>query len=131
MNKKLEDTMPIYMQIMDRIKEAIAAGELKAGQRVPPVRDLAKDFSVNPNTMQRALIELEREGLLAAERTSGRFVTEDGEKITSLRDKMAGNCLDSFIDQMSSLGFNQEEMITLLQERCVKNMKCIYVKGGV
>ena len=77
MDKKLEDNMPIYVQIMNRVREAIAAGELRPGDRVPSVREMAQQFEVNPNTMQRALNELEREGLLESERTAGRFVTED------------------------------------------------------
>ena len=71
MDKKLKENMPIYVQIMNRVREAIAAGELKPGDKIASVRDLAADFEVNPNTMQRALTELEREGLLLSERTQG------------------------------------------------------------
>ena len=69
MDKKIDDNIPIYVQIMNSVKEAIAAGELRPSDRVPSVRELARDFEVNPNTMQRALNELEREGLLVSERT--------------------------------------------------------------
>ena len=77
MDKQLQENMPIYMQIMQKVREAIASGELAPGVRVASVRELAGAFAVNPNTMQRALNELEREGLLVSERTSGRFVTKD------------------------------------------------------
>ena len=77
MDKALNENLPIYMQIMDRIRAAIVSGELRPGAKVATVRELAEDFGVNPNTMQRALSELEREGLLISERTSGRFVTHD------------------------------------------------------
>ena len=71
MDKKLSENMPIYVQIMNSVKEAIAAGEISPSERIPSVRELAQDFEVNPNTMQRALNELEREGLLVSERTAG------------------------------------------------------------
>ena len=86
MDKKIDDNIPIYVQIMNSVKEAIAAGELRPSDRVPSVRELARDFEVNPNTMQRALNELEREGLLVSERTSGRFVTADRELIEQLKN---------------------------------------------
>ena len=69
--------IPIYLQIIEKIKAKIISGEWRAGDRVPPVRELSLSFGVNPNTMQRSLSELEREGLLYSERTAGRFVTAD------------------------------------------------------
>ena len=76
---------PIYLQIMQNIKHAIVSGNWPPGGRVPPVRDLAASYQVNPNTMQRALTELEREGLVYSERTAGRFVTGDTGRIAGLR----------------------------------------------
>ena len=84
MDKQLQENMPIYMQIMQKVREAIASGELAPGARVASVRELAGAFAVNPNTMQRALNELEREGLLVSERTSGRFVTKDTAQIDAM-----------------------------------------------
>ena len=89
MDKNLQENMPIYMQIMNNVREAIASGELAPGERVASVRELAGEFEVNPNTMQRALNELEREGLLVSERTSGRFVTKDAVLIGELKKRMA------------------------------------------
>ena len=81
MDKKLGENMPIYVQIMNSVKEAIAAGELAPAQRIPSVRELAEDFEVNPNTMQKAFAELERDGLVMTNRTAGRFVTEDSKMV--------------------------------------------------
>ena len=89
MDKQLQENMPIYMQIMQKVREAIASGELAPGVRVASVREFAGVFAVNPNTMQRALNELEREGLLVSERTSGRFVTKDTAQIDAMRRQLA------------------------------------------
>ena len=109
--------MPIYVQIMNRVREAIAAGELKPGDKIASVRDLAADFEVNPNTMQRALTELEREGLLLSERTQGRYVTSDAKAIEELRKDIARQAADSFRREMAALGFNEEEMMDFFRER--------------
>ena len=117
MDKKLKENMPIYVQIMNRVREAIAAGELKPGDKIASVRDLAADFEVNPNTMQRALTELEREGLLLSERTQGRYVTSDAKAIEELRKDIARQAADSFRREMAALGFNEEEMMDFFRER--------------
>lgn len=117
MDKKLKENMPIYVQIMNRVREAIAAGELKPGDKIASVRDLAADFEVNPNTMQRALTELEREGLLLSERTQGRYVTSDAKAIGELRKDIARQAADSFRREMAALGFNEEEMMVFFRER--------------
>lgn len=117
MDKKLKENMPIYVQIMNRVREAIAAGELKPGDKIASVRDLAADFEVNPNTMQRALTELEREGLLLSERTQGRYVASDAKAIEELRKDIARQAADSFRREMAALGFNEEEMMDFFRER--------------
>lgn len=117
MDKKLEENMPIYVQIMSRIREGIASGELKPGEKVSSVRDLAQDFGVNPNTMQRALTELEREGLLNSERTSGRFVTEEKSRIMQLRDELAVKAAENFYREMAALGFEKGEMVSFFREK--------------
>ena len=122
MDKKLGENMPIYVQIMNSVKEAIAAGELAPAQRIPSVRELAGDFEVNPNTMQRALNELEREGLLVSERTAGRFVTKDAELINQLKKTMAARAADNFRKEMEALGFTHEEMIDFFRERCTETI---------
>ena len=118
MDKKLQENMPIYMQIMNRVRDAVASGELAPGERVASVREMAADFEVNPNTMQRALNELEREGLLVSERTAGRFVTTDRQLIAQLKRQAAEEAADAFRREMAALGFSEEEMIAFFRSRC-------------
>ena len=121
MDKKLEENMPIYMQIMGRVKEAIASGELKAGERIASVREMAAEFEVNPNTMQRALNELEREDLLVSERTAGRYVTRNETMIDRLKQETAEAAADRFRKEMAALGFSEEEMFLFFRQRCEMN----------
>ena len=118
MDKNLQENMPIYMQIMNNVREAIASGELAPGERVASVRELAGEFEVNPNTMQRALNELEREGLLVSERTSGRFVTKDAALIGELKRRMASEAVDKFRREMAVLGYSEQEMMDFFLKRC-------------
>ena len=118
MNKTLTENVPIYVQIMDRVREAIVSGELKPGQKMTTVRELAVQFEVNPNTAQRALMELEREGLLASERTSGRFITKDEELIRKLKTEVATKATDKFIAEMKALGMDEKEVLDFFRERC-------------
>ncbi|MDD6070467.1 MAG: GntR family transcriptional regulator [Eubacteriaceae bacterium] len=117
MEKNLQENVPIYMQIMNKVREAIASGELAPGMRVASVRELAGEFEVNPNTMQRALNELEREGLLVSERTSGRFVTNDTKRISELKIRMASETADRFRKEMTVLGYSESEMIDFFLKR--------------
>ena len=115
MDKQLQENMPIYMQIMQKVREAIASGELAPGARVASVRELAGVFAVNPNTMQRALNELEREGLLVSERTSGRFVTKDTAQIDAMRRQLAEEAAARFRREMQTLGFSEAEMLAFFR----------------
>ena len=117
MNWKFAGDRPVYQQIMAAIRGAILKGELPPGGKVPSVRDLAAQAQVNPNTMQRALTELEREGLLLSERTQGRYVTSDAKAIEELRKDIARQAADSFRREMAALGFNEEEMMDFFRER--------------
>lgn len=111
MNIKLDDNIPIYLQIMSIFRRMTASGDLKPGERIAPVRELAKDFGVNPNTMQRALSELEKEGLLFSERTNGRFVTKNIALLNELRSHEAMDAAETYWQQMKSLGFSKEEAL--------------------
>lgn len=115
MDKQLQENIPIYMQIMQKVREAIASGELAPGARVASVRELAGVFAVNPNTMQRALNELEREGLLVSERTSGRFVTKDSAQIDAMRRQLAEEAAARFRREMQTLGFSEAEMLAFFR----------------
>ena len=105
---------PVYVQIIDEIMLRISSGVYKPGDRIPSVRDLAEEAKVNPNTMQRALQQLEREGLVYAQRSAGRFVTEDTAVIARVREALAAERVRRFRDAMRALGCTEEEMRTLL-----------------
>lgn len=113
---KLDSDRPIYTQILEVIQYQIVAGRYQPGERLPSVRDLASEAGVNPNTMQRALAELERNGLVMAQRTSGRVVTENMEMISEVRNKLAREQIREFIDKMKKLGFEKKEILSLLEE---------------
>ncbi|MBR3473603.1 MAG: GntR family transcriptional regulator [Oscillospiraceae bacterium] len=107
---------PIYSQLIQRIKQGIVSGELPPGGRLPSVRDLAMEAGVNPNTMQRALQELEREGMVFSQRTAGRFVTEDVRLIEGAKRAFAQEHIRAFLEGMHKLGYGREEILSLLQE---------------
>ena len=107
---------PIYAQLRKNLSAAIVTGFYKPGERLPSVRDIALDAGVNPNTVQRALSELERDGLVFSQRTSGRFVTEDMEKIRRLREEMAKEVICDFLRAMEKLGIDRKETVALLEK---------------
>ena len=111
MEWSFNDGLPIYSQLIHRFKAAVASGELKPGEKLQSVRDLALEAKVNPNTMQRALSELEREGLLFTQRTSGRFVTEELERLDALRASLAREQVTGYFEAMKSIGFSREEAL--------------------
>ncbi|MDE6965261.1 MAG: GntR family transcriptional regulator [Lachnospiraceae bacterium] len=113
---KLDSDRPIYTQILEVIQYQIVAGRYQPGERLPSVRDLASEAGVNPNTMQRAFAELERNGLVMAQRTSGRVVTENMEMISEVRNKLAREQIREFIDKMKKLGFEKKEILSLLEQ---------------
>lgn len=112
----LDSNRPIYAQILEVIQFRIIAGQYKSGTKIPSVRELAAEAGVNPNTMQKALTELERSGLVMALRTSGRIVTEDENMIRETRNKLAQEQICEFIDRMKKLGFEKEEIVELLTQ---------------
>ncbi len=107
---------PIYAQLILQIKVGIVSGVFPSGERLPSVRDLATEAGVNPNTMQRALTELERDGLVYSQRTAGRFVTEDREMIDGAKRALAQRHIQAFLDAMCRLGYDREEILTLLRQ---------------
>ena len=110
------DSAPIYSQLMQKFKLAIVSGELAPGEKLSAVRELAVQAGVNPNTMQRALSELEREGLVASQRTSGRFVTEDLAVIAAAKKELADKKVRDFLGDMSVLGYSREEITKIIAE---------------
>ena len=112
----LDNDRPIYLQLMERIQQDIVSGVYKAGDKLPSVRELAIDAAVNPNTMQKALSELERDGLVHSRRTSGRFITEDETMLKNLRDELASSHIQDFMEKMKQLGFQEKETLEKLQD---------------
>ena len=107
---------PIYTQLLEQIRILIISGRYPAGSKLPSVRDLAAESSVNPNTMQRALAELERSGLIYSQRTSGRFVTEDEELVKKMKESIGQEKILTFFHEMEQLGYGAEEIIEIIQK---------------
>ena len=116
MKWQFSNDAPIYAQLIEQIKVGIVSGAFPPGERLPSVRDLATEAGVNPNTMQRALAELERDGLVYSPRTTGRFVTEDKTMIETAKRSLAERHVKTFLAAMLRLGFQREEIMTLLRQ---------------
>lgn len=102
---------PIYQQIVRILRTQIASGEYPPGSRIPAVRELALEAGVNPNTMQKALAELERDGLLETMRTTGKFVTHDQERIGEIRRALAADSIRILIGNLRSLGLTEDQIL--------------------
>lgn len=107
---------PVYIQIIDEIMNRIALGIYKPGERIPSVRDLAEEARVNPNTMQKALAEIERNGYIISLRTSGKFVTDNPELISSLNSDRSEEIVKNFLSEIRRLGLTAEEAIELVRK---------------
>ena len=116
MNWIFDNDRPIYIQLVEKLKICIVTGIYKKGEKIPSVRELAVETKVNPNTMQKALIELENCGVIYTQRTSGKYVTEDKNLIEKLRKDIAKEKLNSFVDVMKKLGYTKEEIGNFLCE---------------
>ena len=106
---------PVYLQIVSRMRADILSGRYTADQQIPTVRQLAFEASVNPNTMQRALSELEREGLLYAKGTVGRFVTSDINILQTAKEIMHREAMQSLVSEVLALGVSKQELIDFIQ----------------
>ena len=116
MDWQFTDDRPIWQQLTDQLTLRILKGEYPPGERLPGVRELAAQAGVNPNTMQRAMAELERDGLVYSQRTAGRFVTEDEELIRQAKRSLAEKHIKTFLAAMLRLGYQREEIIELLEQ---------------
>lgn len=116
MKSTFDSTIPIYLQIMEKIKQQIVSGSRQPGSKVESVRELAQEMEVNPNTMQRAFAELERSGLLYTERTAGRFITKDTARINQVREDSAKTVITDFFDAMKRLGFSAADIAQLVNK---------------
>ncbi|MDR0285834.1 MAG: GntR family transcriptional regulator [Propionibacteriaceae bacterium] len=112
-----DDDRPIWLQLVDDFSRRIAAGEWPPGSKVASVRELAQEFGVNPNTVQRALNQLDDRGLTATERTAGRYVTTDAARVQDHRTREAEDLVDALITAIRALGLDQAETEALLHTR--------------
>lgn len=108
--------IPIYRQIIDYFELEIASGSLEPGEKIDSIRNLAQQFKVNPNTVQKALLELERDNYIYTDRTNGKFVTENEEIITGLKKMLIEKFATEFIKGISRLGFTKEEVLHMVSE---------------
>ena len=116
MNWELKSDRPIYTQLLEELKRRIVSGYYQPGDRLLPVRELAQEAKVNPNTMQKALSELERENLVFAVRTTGRYITEDAALIEETKKGFAASHIQIYYKEMKALGYDKGSMIQLLSD---------------
>ncbi len=116
MDWTLKSERPIFKQLMEQIQMQIIAGIYLPGDKLPSVRELAANAAVNPNTMQRALSELEQSGLIYSQRTSGRFITEDKTMIEQARDSIAKEYTKEFLDNMKNIGYGKNDVINMIEQ---------------
>lgn len=120
---KLNSERPIYAQIIERITIDIISGNYLPGSRLPSVRELAAEAGVNPNTMQKALSELERTGLIYSQRTSGRFITEDLSMMEEIKNNLAAEQIREFMDKMQKIGFDYSLTVQLIEKMAKEDTK--------
>lgn len=113
---ELDSDRPIYTQLVERIQMQIVAGYYPPGSKLPSVREMALNVAVNPNTMQKAYVELEKMGLIITQRTNGRTVTEDAELIQGIRNQMAREQAEVFIHKLRELGFSKQDIERIIHE---------------
>ena len=113
---EFKNSSPIYLQIIDNIKQDIIVGKLKAGQKMPSVRELAGTMKVNPNTIQRVYQELDRENITFTKRGMGTYLSNKEKMISSLKKEISGKIIHNFITGMNRLGFSDNKIIGILQE---------------
>ena len=106
----------IYVQLVEQLRLKIISGKLKSGERIPSVRELALTARVNPNTMQKALAELENAGLVYTERTNGKFVTDNKKLIEQIKKELAEEKVNNYLKDMKNIGISYQEALKYLQE---------------
>ena len=116
MSFDFDTNIPIYIQLVEQIKISIVSGEIRGGERLPSVREWALFYKVNPNTIQKALGELEQMGLVFTERTNGRYVTEDRQLIERIRNEYAAELSEKYFNSMKKIGFSEKQTIDYLKQ---------------
>ena len=117
MQWKLTDDRPIWTQLTEQLTERIVSGIYPLGSRMPSVRELAPGAGVNPNPMQRALAQLEADGLVSTNRTAGRTVTEDSTSVEQVRQNLAEDKMELYVTGMATLGYTETEAANMLLNR--------------
>lgn len=117
MKYNFDPNLPIYLQVIEEIKRDIFNERYLPGSKIPSVRELALQYGVNPNTIQKSLTELEREGLLRSERAVGRYVTDDTNSINKAQKEVSDGVVDNFIKEMKALGFSITQIVSMINER--------------
>lgn len=102
---------PIYLQLVQKIQREIVRGERRPGERLPSVRDFALEHKVNPNTVQRVYLELERNAIVEKRRGQGTFVTHHPERLKALREEMKEELITRFVEAMKEMGFTHSEIL--------------------
>ncbi|MHB9942949.1 GntR family transcriptional regulator [Clostridium sporogenes] len=120
MKIKFDDKIPIYIQIMNYVKENIVNGSFELGDKLPSVREFSKELTVNPNTLQRAYQELERENIIFTERGRGSFISIDKKIIERLKEEMSKEIVQNFLDGMNKIGIRKEEILNLVRKELEK-----------
>ena len=113
---EFKDNIPIYLQIEQYLYRQIALGKMKAGEKILSVRKLALELTVNVNTVQRALQEMNTQGILYTKRGEGNFVTEDTELLSKTKQSLINNELDEFVQNMEKLGVKKDKLVSTLTE---------------
>lgn len=116
MEWQIDNNKPVYIQIVEQLKMKIISGEIELDSKLDSVRNLAANAMVNPNTMQKALAELERQGFVYSKRTSGRFVTDDKSLIDKERKNLVKESVKASLETLINLGYTKEEIISLIEE---------------
>lgn len=116
MSWNISNDRPVYIQLVEELTMRIVSGVYKPGERIDSVRDFAQQAKVNPNTMQKALAEIERYGLVYSQRTAGKFVTEDKKIIEKARKSIATAELETFMLKMKKLGYNKETVLSFISD---------------
>ena len=131
MSWEVQDHLPIYAQLMDTLKRRIITGRYLPGEKLPSVRELAAEAGINPNTVQRAFSELEREGLIYTQRATGKYVTENADEIKSARQALAKTQVAEFLSNMQSLGYSVGDVIVLLQSFNESEVESSHADSGM
>lgn len=116
MKWQIDNNRPVYIQLVEQLRMKIISGEIELDSKLDSVRSLAADAMVNPNTMQKALAELEREGFVYSKRTSGRFVTDNTELIENERKNLVKDNVKKTLDTLINLGYTNKEILSLVEE---------------